>query len=241
MSSGPIATPLGRPVVPDVYAIVVGQPSPITSGGSTSGMPAGQPSSTTSRGTSGTCSSAGSRSRVTTTAVAPESVTTQPASSALKWMFTGTTIAPSRPHACVATKNSAEFGTRIADPVAPPDARARGARGRGPCAASLELGVGVRLVVHPQRDRVRPQPGLGEHARPRRPPCRSCGASCPRAHGLRHLRRAPLRTRVIPTRPDRGVDGRATPDRPFGIHVTLGVTQVPDGRVGDPCGGPDPE
>ena len=35
-SSSPMATPFGRPVVPDVYAMTVGHPSPTISGGSTS-------------------------------------------------------------------------------------------------------------------------------------------------------------------------------------------------------------
>src|SRR5262245_43895028 len=117
-SSSPIATPLGRPVVPDVYAMTVGHPSPTTSGGSNSPSSGALPNAflsfpprpTTSRGTPATPSSAGWRSSATTTAVAPESATIQRASSALKWMFTGTTTAPRRPAPCTASKNSNEFG-----------------------------------------------------------------------------------------------------------------------------------
>ena len=148
----------------------------------------GQPSSTTRRGTFGTRGERAAAARgVTTTAVAPESVTIQPASSALKWMLTGTTIAPSRPHACVATKNSAEFGTSTAtrSPRRTPQLVQRMGQVAG---RSVELREG-HTSARPRstRRRVRPYPGLRDHSR---------FGGVHRPHLARH--RLPARRRHVP-------------------------------------------
>ena len=161
MSSGPIATPLGRPVVPDVYAIVVGHASPITSGGSTSGIPAGQPSSTTRRGTSGTCVERGQqlaghddRGRAGIGDDPP----------GLVGLEVDVHRHDDRSEPSARVRRHEELGrVRHEDPhaVAPPYAQPVERVGEVPGRA-VQLGVGVHVVVHAQRHGVRSPLRLGQ-------------------------------------------------------------------------------